>query len=475
MNKKTIVFIEPTGNRTNVFDNYMKLPLMGTLYLGTILHNNGYNVRIINENVLGKEIDPFEIRADVFCITALTVSANRAAFLASQLKNIYPESMVVAGGIHASLVPDDFIDVADHVIIGEAEDIIIDIVENKYEEKIVYGSKTDVLENIPLIKYDLLENYSNMITIPLMTSRGCPFDCNFCTVTKIFGKKFRMQSAEKIFLEIENALTYFNNRDFFFYDDNFTANKKRVHELCDLIIEKKLDINWAAQVRTDLAKDPELIKKMVKAGLSWVYIGFESIEDATLKALNKSQSRTDIENSIRVLHEFGVNIHGMFMFGEDLDTVQTIHNTVEFAIKNEIDTVQFMILTPFPGTQIYDKIVNEGRLFHKNWDYYNGMFAVYQPKSISPVTLINETYRGYRKFYSLRRTILDSISLFFNLFLDSLVWNLKGVNRYNINNLFIRAGAKTIVTKYNDIYSSYVKYLKGITGFNRINSRGMTQ
>ncbi|MDP8217216.1 MAG: radical SAM protein [Candidatus Theseobacter exili] len=462
MKKKSVVFIETTGNRTNVFDNYMRLPLMGSLYLGTILHNQGYDVRIFNENILGREIDPFEIQADVFCITALTISANRAKLLASQFKKIYPDSKVIVGGIHASLLPEEFTDVADHVVLGEAEEIIVDIIENKFDDKIINGSRIADLEKLPVVNYGLLEDVETLYIMPIMTSRGCPFDCSFCTVTKIFGRKFRMQSAKRIVEEIENAIGFFNKNEFFFYDDNFTADKARIHELCDIIIAKKLDIIWGAQVRADLAKDSELVKKMTKAGLKGLYIGFESIDDEILKALHKSQTRSDIESAIKQFHEYGVHIHGMFIFGEDHDTVENISNTVDFAIKNEIDTVQFMILTPFPGTQCYEQLEKENRLFHKDWDYYNGMFAVFQTKKISPAKLTKETYRAYRKFYSLRRTLLDSLSMAFNVFINALVWNFKEANRYNIKNLFLRVGAKTLVVKYSDIYNSYLKYLRDI-------------
>lgn len=462
MNKKSILFIEPTGQKTNVFDNFMHQPLMGPLYLGTILFNQGYQVKIVSEHILGRQLDPFEIHADVFCITALTISANRARFLANQLKKIYPQSLLIIGGIHASLLAEEFAEVADHVVIGEAEDIIIDLVEGKFQEKIVNGSQFIDVEKIPPVNYGLIDDLENIDIIPIMTSRGCPFDCNFCTVTKIFGRRFRMQSPQRIIVEIENALRYFKKTSFFFYDDNFTANKKRVEEFCDLIIDKRIKISWTAQVRADIARDPVLIRKMVKAGLQWVYIGFESINDETLKSYHKAQTRKDIEQAIRTLHTYGVNIHGMFIFGEDHDLPEHISDTVQFAIANSIDTVQFMILTPFPGTQCFTTLEKERRIFHKNWDYYNGMFAVYQPKNMSPITLTNETYNAYRKFYSLRRTFLDTLFLIVNIGLDALVWNFGRVNRYGLNILFLRGGAKLIVAKYADLYTIYLKYIEDL-------------
>jgi len=271
-----------------------------------------------------------------------------------------------------------------------------------------------------------------------------------------------MQTPQRIIAEIENVLTNFKNKTLFFYDDNFTANRKRINDLCDILIERKFEIVWVAQVRSDLARDPELIKKMARAGCKWVYIGFESINDEILNVLNKSQTKSDIEKAILTFHQYGVNIHGMFMFGEDHDTVEDISRTVDFAIKNEIDTVQFMILTPFPETQYYKKLENENRLFHKNWDYYNAMFVVFQPKNMSPLTLTNEMYKAYNKFYSFRRTLLDSLYLIFNIFIDALVWNFKRVNRFRLDTIFLRGGAKTIVNKYSNIYQTYLKYLRNL-------------
>ncbi len=460
--KKSIVFIEPAGTEASVFEDYMRLPLMGSLYLGTILSNHGHDVRVYNECILRRRVDPFSLSADIFLITSLTVTASRAKLLAGQIREIYPDAKVIMGGIHASLRPEDFADVADHIVCGEAEDIIVDVVEGKYEEKIIQGKMVSDVNDLPLVDYTLLEGIETVDIIPIMTSRGCPFDCNFCTVTKIFGRKFRMQTPERMIAEVENALTQFKTRDVFFYDDNFTANKKRVNEFCDLILEKGIDITWTAQVRSDIAKDPDLVRKMSRAGCHCFYIGFESIDDATLKAMHKSQTREDIENSIRTIHEQGVNIHGMFIFGNDNDSAETIHATVDFAIEQDIDTVQFMILTPFPGTETYDTIVSEKRLFHQRWDYFNGMYIVFQPKAMGATQLQLETLAAYRKFYSLRRAAMHATTLVSNVFVDALTWDFSRVFRYGFDTLFLRAGAKFLVGKYGETLDTYLTFLNGI-------------
>lgn len=459
MNQKNIVFVEPSGNESNVFENYMHLPLTGTLYLGTILHNLGHHVRILNECILDDKIDPFTIQADIYCISALTVSANRAKSLAGQFKRLYPQSRVLVGGIHASLLPHDFAEVADQIVVGEAEGIIADLIDGKITDKIVQGYPVDDVDTLPLLNYSLLEGIDNMSIIPLMTSRGCPFDCNFCTVTKIFGKQFRMQSPERVLAEVKNALTYFKSRHFFFYDDNLTANRDRVARLSELLIKEKVDITWTAQVRSDVARSPELLRSMSKAGCRWFYIGFESTNDATLKAMHKSQTKADIETAIQVIHNAGINIHGMFIFGEDNDTVETLKATVDFAIHHDIDTVQFMILTPFPGTALYNDLNREMRIYHENWDYYNGMFAVFQPKNMSAATLQKEAMLAYRRFYSLRRLSLDLMSVLIHVFIDALVWNFKRAMRYGFDMALLRAGASLIILRFSKLHESYLKYL----------------
>ncbi len=461
-NKKSVVFIEPSGAAANVFEKYMKLPLTGTLYLGTILHNAGYDVRIFNESVLPQRIDPFAIKADVFCISSLTTSSGRAKALANQIRRIYPHCKIIIGGIHASLLPHDFDEVADQIVQGEAEKNIIDIIEGKYSEKIVQGQAIDDIEQLPLINYDLIQGRESMDIIPVMTSRGCPFDCNFCTVTKIFGKRFRMQSPKRIIEELKHALSFFKTRNVFFYDDNFTANQGRINELCDMILDEGIDIAWTAQVRQDIAKNPELLRKMGKTGCRIVFIGFESINNEALAAMHKSQTKQDIENSIRIIQRSGINIHGMFIFGDDNDTVQNMRQTVDFAINQHIDTVQFMILTPFPGTPVYEKIKAEKRLFHERWEYYNGMFIVFQPKTMTPAQLQNEMITAYKKFYSLQHLSLEMLKLIFTVFIDALVWNFDRVFRFSFESLLLKGGFKFLVTKFTKLYGGYFQFLENI-------------
>lgn len=459
MTKKSVAFIEPAGTAANVFERFMHLPLMGTLYLGTILHNLGYEVAIYNENILPEPVDPFHIHADVYCISALTVSANRAKILARKIKKIHPGARVIIGGIHASLSPESFEGLADHIVYGEAESNIVDLVEGRYQEVMVQGVPIGNLDDLPLVNYGLLKGLETMDIIPIMTSRGCPFDCNFCTVTKIFGKKFRMQSPARVVEEVKHSLQFFRTRTIFFYDDNFTADRKRVRELCGMLESERLGIYWVTQVRSDIARDPELLEQMERTGCRFFFIGFESINDETLKAMNKSQTRADIEKAVSVIRGKGISIHGMFMFGDDNDTPNTIPATVDFAVKHHIDTVQFMILTPFPGTQYYDMITSRDRLLHKRWDYFNGMYAVFRPATMSASRLQKETVKAYLRFYSLRRLAVDVLRLVIDISVDALTWNFNRVFAYGFDTIFIKAGARFLVGHYARSFDSYLDFL----------------
>jgi len=463
MQDKSVIFLEPAGSKANVFDNFMKLPLLGSLYLGTILHNAGYSVKIINENILGRKISPFELTADYLCVSCLTPTSNRARELMAKVREIFPGTKIIAGGIHPSLLPEEFMDLADHVVTGEAETVIIDLIEGKYSEKVVQGGKLKNLDELPLVNYKLIQDYEKMDIIPVMTSRGCPFDCNFCTVTKVFGRKFRVQSVDRVIKELKNALSCFSTNRIFFYDDNFTANKKRTVELMDAIIKEKLDIYWTAQTRADIAQDEKMLDKMYLAGGGKVYIGFESINDKTLAAFSKSQTRSDIEKSIDIIHSHGINIHGMFMLGEDNDTLSNIDATADFTVRYDIDTVQFMVMTPFPGTRLYDKLQSQNRLLHRNWDYYDGMHTVFKPRNMSPLQLQEAAMACYRQFYSAERILYELLYAGFNILYDALLWNFRHIYKYDSYTFFVRAGAQYIIGRHLKLSRAYHSYLNRVS------------
>jgi radical SAM superfamily enzyme YgiQ (UPF0313 family) len=194
-------------------------------------------------------------------------------------------------------------------------------------------------------------------------------------------------------------------RNVFFYDDNFNANPKRTKELLENILRAGVVPKmWTAQVRaTEVVRDRELLELMRRTRCMMVYIGLESINPETLKEFNKRQSVEQIEEAIAVLKEHGIRTHGMFVLGSDEDTVETVRATADFAIRTDISTIQFLILTPLPGTHYFDNLRAEGRLFDDDWSHYDAHHTVYMPRRISAYDLQVETMEAMRRVYAFGR------------------------------------------------------------------------
>lgn len=368
-----IAFVEPRANFEGFsFGFHEKLPLIGPLYLATFLKNLGYKVSYFKESLKNFNIE--KIKADFLCITAMTSTAKRAYEICRIFKKNNPDSKVVLGGVHPTFMQNEALKYADYVVLGEAEDIIKDIVEGKYKKGIIYGSKTENLDELPFPDLNLIS--SNIKVAPVSTSRGCPYNCTFCSVTEMFGRKFRFRSPESIIEELKGI----KSKEIFFYDDNFCADKERAKTILKLMIENKINKSWWSQTRVDVAKDEELLKLMSETNCNKLVIGLESVNPKTLELYNKHQELRDIENCIKKLHDYNIKIYGMFVLGSDFDTEKTIDETFDFCRKLDIDIPQFSALTPLPGTKIFNQFEKENRLLTKDWDFYDFVHVVYKPK-----------------------------------------------------------------------------------------------
>lgn len=406
-----IVLIEPRSAQANIYDR-IAMPLLGPIYLGTILRNRGHRVEIFHEDTYVPDYSKLD--ADVIGISILTSTAKRGYAIASK----FPKEKVIIGGIHASLLPEEAINYCRQVVIGEAEEVIADVVEGRIKDSIVPGRPIQNLDVLPHPDFSLIKGFkSSPLLMPISTSRGCPFDCSFCAVTKIFGRKYRFRSAENVVEEMRSRDTH----SFFFCDDNFTAHPKRAYTLLNLMLKNKIR-RWSCQVRCDAAKDNNLLNLMAEAGCKLVCIGFESINSLSLKAYEKKQTVEDIIHAIKSFHRKKIKIHGMFILGSDEDNQKTVWDTLKFAIKQKIDTIQMMILTPLPGTKVYETLEAQRRIFTKDWTLYDGQHIVFRPKLLSAKELQLNVLKAYSKFYTLSRTF----SLFLKLSFRNAVFNLMG-------------------------------------------------
>lgn len=413
-----IVFIEPRAPNLHIFSLY-PLPRLGTLILGTMMKDRGWDVEIFIEEL--RKID-FEIirSADLVGISTITSTAPRAYALADKIRKLGVP--VIFGGPHVTFMAEEALDHADFVVRGEGEQTLMDFID-AWEKgtgfsgilNLSYRVNGEVshnplrpflkdLDQIPFPDFSLMKSPKRGIggrnTIPVQTSRGCPFNCSFCSVTGMFGKKYRFRSTENVIEELRR----YNHRknSIFFYDDNFAANRRRAKELCEAMIREKLRFKWTTQVRADLAKDEELVGLMKKAGCHTVYIGFESMNEESLKAMKKRQTVEEIVHAVKVLKKHRINIHGMFVYGFDEDDWQTVKKTVKFAKKSRLTSTQFLILTPVPGSEFYDKVNKENRIQFRDWALFDGHHVVFQPSRFSLFDLQRAQIFSHKKFYSLK-------------------------------------------------------------------------
>ncbi len=416
---KKIVFIEPKAPGQHIYTKW-GLPRLGTLQLGTILKQAGYEVACFIEDIKGIDFDEV-FEADAVGISTITSTAPRAYEMAEQIRKA--GIPVFMGGPHVSFLAEEALRHCDYVLRGEAEETIL-----PFLQALASG---DGLENIPglswmagvhihsnplpdhcleldrypfpdfsLIKGSKEFKGDDTIT-PIMTSRGCPYGCNFCAVTRMFGRRYRFRSVDNVMAELRShKLDYV-----FFYDDNFAANPAHTKELLRRMIAEGITPRWSAQVRVDVADDPELMDLMRRSGCVLVYMGLESSNPKALKALNKGQTPEQIERAVEVIHSYGINIHGMFIFGTDQDDASTIRGTLRFAKRLGIATVQFMLLTPLPGTPVFENIRDEGRLLSEDWGYFDGHHVVFAPKGMTSLQLQKLTLKAMVRFYSLPQAL----------------------------------------------------------------------
>lgn len=408
-----VVFLEPKASANHIFSR-IAIPRLGNPILGTLLAREGYNVRVIAEEVAPIRLDEV-VKADLVCISSITSTAMNAYRVADAVRAAGVP--VVMGGVHPTFRADEALQHADYVIRGEGEYAFLELVaalnnggnvsgianlsyldHNEPRHNPLREMVCD-LDAIPAPDFGLVEGWPQRAKVmPISTSRGCPYNCAFCSVVPMFGRQYRFTSVERAMAEIRVGAQ--RARHIFFVDDNFTAKPDRTKEILEQALREGLKLNWSAQVRAEIARDTELLKLMKRAGCFTVFVGFESINPRTLKLYNKRQSIEDIREAMANFRRHRISVHGMFVFGADEDGPETMRETVRFARETGISSVQFLMLTPLPGTRLYDQLEAEGRILDRDWGHYDAHHAVYMPKKMTPYELHSGTFKAMRGFYS---------------------------------------------------------------------------
>ncbi len=320
---------------------------------------------------------------------------------------------VVMGGFHATLAPEECQEHADALVLGEAEEawprLLKDFQAGKLQPRYQADTLSD-LRNLPVPRYDLLDlRRYKLLNIPSQTTRGCPWACNYCEVTQVYGGRFRHRPVAEVLHEIQEIRRFTGSQFIYFVDDNFVANRRHALEIMERLIPLKLIYGCLATV--SVGDDPEVLDLMARSGCLHVNIGMESISPESLKAINKKQNKIkDYERQFKALRDRGIGYSVNVMFGLDGDRPDIFRATVDFLIRIKAPVSFMFILSPRVGTKVREQLLQENRIFDHRWPQYCGFKVVYHPKHMTARQLEEEYWRANRRFYSLP-SILKRLSL----------------------------------------------------------------
>lgn len=419
---RRITLIEPTNDHLHIFSKFV-LPRLGSILLATIMRDRGYSAEALFMS--RAEIIARGVETDLVGISTITATATSAFALADYFRG--RGIPVVFGGPHVTFLPEEALEHGEYCIAGEGETSLPLLVEalntgaplsgvpglvwkeNGLVRRNPAAQHIEDLDSLPFPDLDLLDmgrrrkigvQGIGLPTVPIQTSRGCPFDCTFCSVTGMFGRGYRHRSTDNIIAELSKYDA--KSHHLFFVDDNFAANPRKTKELLREMIRLRLGFNWSTQVRSDIARDPQMLDLLAEAGCTSLYIGFESVDPAALREMNKNQTVEDIRHAIRQIRRRRIHVHGMFVFGFDSDTPASTRATVSFALAERIDSAQFLILTPLPGSSFHAAALAEGRLIDSAWDTYDAHHVKFIPRGFTPWELQRAQIGAHARFYSLR-------------------------------------------------------------------------
>jgi len=409
-----IKLIEPSRYRGGTLQRVSRLLLPPlTLPLVAGLTPDDFDVTIHNDCF--EEVD-YDEKVDLVALTAYTAHALRAYEIADEYRRRGVH--VAMGGIHASMLPDEAAEHVDTVFVGEAEETWPQFLEDftrGWAKARYRPEKLPELSGLPIPKFSLLDlsRYTCCRTdglmrllptpvLPVQTARGCPHGCEFCSVTALNGRKFRTRPIDDVVREIRAS----SARSCMFVDDNIFSIPRRAKELFEALIPLK--ISWYGQGTIDAAKDPELLRLARRSGLTVLFIGLESLSVNALKAMGKTQNVVaDYGKHLQAFRKAGISVMASMIFGFGPEEPEVFDRTCDFLTTNRVSYAAWWPLTPFPGTGLFDRLREEGRLKQDKWWLDPSSGAEFLDFKFTGLDMGEETFRArfhkaYRRFYSLR-------------------------------------------------------------------------
>ncbi|MCL2761293.1 MAG: B12-binding domain-containing radical SAM protein [Desulfuromonadales bacterium] len=392
-----VLFVSPGWPKGRLWGELgFKFPSLALAALASVTPDE-WETELCDENIEPLAIDS---NADIVAITAMTPQAFRAYEIAEIFRKAGKK--VVMGGFHASNIHEEALQYVDSVIIGEGEtawpNLLKDFKEGTLQK--IYRSET-LLDMATLLppKRTIFKGKKYLFTNTLQTTRGCPFDCEFCSVTSFYGRKYRERPVENVLAELQELRK--KNSFAFFVDDNLVADREYAIKLFSDM--KGMGFKWLSHSPIDFAEDREFVKAAGEAGCIGMFVGFESLNQESLNAMGKVTNRADnfMENA-KIFRDNGIGILGSFVMGNDGDTPDIFEKTLHFCETARLEAAIFPILTPYPGTKIRKKLEDENRITSNNWDDYDMEHVTFRPKNMTEYDLQSGYDLLCNSFYSFR-------------------------------------------------------------------------
>ncbi|WP_299525311.1 B12-binding domain-containing radical SAM protein [uncultured Methanobrevibacter sp.] len=426
-----VLFINPPQTASKYKFMGVIAPPLGIAYMAAVLQENNIDVEILDasaEDMNFKEVkDELIIRKpDLVALTALTPTIGRALETAQVVKKALPNSIVAIGGYHPTFnfietLKDENIDI---VIRGEGEYIMLNLVnalENNTDlqdvKGIVYEDKNShevivtpeaplindldslpfpALNLLPMNKYKLLDMDTHMTT--MITTRGCPMQCSFCSSAAMHGRKIRQRSIENIVDEIEHLKSKYNIDTIAFMDDTFTLKKQKVIAICDEIIKRNINVMWGCTSRVDTL-DEKMLRKMKEAGCITIFIGVESADQQQLNRMQKNTTISKIENAFKIARKLKIRTIASVALGMPGDTKEIMNKTIKFVHKLKPNYAIYSLATPYPGTKFYKESFEKNLIKIKDWSKYTLITPILETVDCSLKDMRKIQAKAFIKFY----------------------------------------------------------------------------
>lgn len=390
-----ILFLSPGWPKGRLWGELgFKFPTLSLASLAAVTPQ-GWDVSFHDDAIRATD---FDTDADLISLTAMTAQATRAYQLADAFRS--RGKTVVMGGFHASNLPDEALQHVDSVVVGEGElawpQLLADFQAGRLQQ--LYRAD-DLIDTtlIPPARREIFKGSGHLFTNTIQTTRGCPFDCEFCSVTAFYGRKYRKRPVEQVLAELQELRKV--NSFVFFVDDNIVADRR--YSLPLFAGMKGMGLKWLSHAPIDFAEDQELLKAAGESGCVGMFVGFESLNQDSLAAMGKVTNKAaSYKAYAQQFRDNGIGILGSFVMGCDGDTPAVFEQTLRFCEDARLEAAIFPILTPYPGTKVRQRLEAEGRIISNNWQDYDMEHVTFQPRGMTVQELQDGYDQACRSFYS---------------------------------------------------------------------------